>query len=557
MINGRRVGYRRTLRSIVSQPFQCQFPQGLKLLTSITLPKRTTSSLSSSPSGSSESQRLRPNTSYINQPRYSSPSTTSTSPLHRIVNDTPSSSVSPTLSTPFSLSFTGMAISVPVSEASSSTMALHSAAELTTTAPQQEEYLLAKVLPVGAAEDALIALHDVTGLPWWASLALGAACVRALVFPLNFLQLREAARISRMSLYFSAIKGAFKVITTPKNKEWQTPSSPPEVISRTLGVARYLLKPVGFRVSRMFLPMLASVPAFITFNLAMRRLLLSAPSLSSSSSPPNSIENQPSLTTHHVSDSASTLPSTTSTPTSMAPVSHPLTDPDHAYSLASLHTEGVFWCPDLAQPDPYYILPTIAVGVTVLNIHLAFHRFRPDRPSPLPLGTNSLPMSLKPTSPTMPYVPEVKFPMLDILTTVLTGCVALIAPFTVGLPSGYFIYWIIVMTLSAVQAKISRTPLVRALAGFASPPIPIPTPRLQVPALRRPPGELHLFPALEINKPDDYFPKDLDHIPPFIKHLYSSTQSSPLTNNSTTTPITSHGVSINKPTNGANDNIQR
>lgn len=398
------------------------------------------------------------------------------------------------------LAWTSRASALPLSAA---TVTLSSAGE--PSAPQNE-YLLAKVLPVDLTESALIAMHDATGLPWWASLAAAAVCVRVMVFPLNFLQLQEAARISRMSGFFSIVRQGYRILTLAQNSEWRQPLSRPEAIGQTLAVARYLLKPLGLRSSRFFLPVLASVPAFITFNLACRRLLLSQPNAPHAQAAPKPM-----------------LDGTVPVDLGDASASAAGALGEHAASLAALHTEGVAWCPDLAQADPYYALPAIAVAVTVLNIHTALYKYTPTKRG----AEAEAAVAAATTAALGQVVPgdavkgKMSTRLVDVLGAVLTAGVVVVAPLTLSLPSGYFIYWIIVMSVSALQSRVSRTAAVRRLAGFSLPPLLVPAPLMRFQAARRPPEDLNLYPPFKIKSFADASPDDLHAAPEFLTRHYT------------------------------------
>ena len=50
--------------------------------------------------------------------------------------------------------------------------------------------------PMDAIETLLVGVHDVSGLPWWASIAAATICGRLLLFPLQVFQSRATARLT-------------------------------------------------------------------------------------------------------------------------------------------------------------------------------------------------------------------------------------------------------------------------------------------------------------------------------------------------------------------------
>lgn len=65
--------------------------------------------------------------------------------------------------------------------------------------------------PVGIMQDALVMIHDGTGLPWWASIALTTVAFRSIVtLPLTIYQQKITARIEKIALEMPAIVDELK-----------------------------------------------------------------------------------------------------------------------------------------------------------------------------------------------------------------------------------------------------------------------------------------------------------------------------------------------------------
>ncbi len=302
------------------------------------------------------------------------------------------------------------------------------------------EYWVAKFLPVDWAERFLLHIHELTGLPWWLSISLAALCFRASILPTALFQLRAAARVSRLTQY-TQLFAKVMVFLTSNHGDVAKANPIPVAFAQASRVASQLIAPLKIRLSYLFLPMLVSIPAFMTFNVATRRLL------------------DGNAATQSVSQ--------------------------------SLTLEGLPWATDLTMSDPHYILPAVALGVTILNIHLAFRRFQD------PAKKNDSAATSGNGNQQQAVATPLDSSMWGKVGSALQLVAVCVTPFTLSLPSGMFLYWVITMTFSVVQHLLTRTSTVRTWAGFGQPPFTLPSHTLKASVLRFAPPVMDLVPEYE------------------------------------------------------------
>ena len=164
--------------------------------------------------------------------------------------------------------------------------------------------------PVEITQDGLHQLHDVTGLPWWSTVIVGAVTLRVSMIPLLYYSANASknmatarADIERLSKpYAEAVKRA-----SSSSERWQKAM----IYYRGLRAAWRIhdANPL-----KLFVPALVQIPFFITFVLAWRGLIR--------------------------------------------------TD-------ESLQTGGALWFQDLTIPDETFALPIAGIGITYLSLQLA------------------------------------------------------------------------------------------------------------------------------------------------------------------------------------------
>lgn len=87
--------------------------------------------------------------------------------------------------------------------------------------------------PVGFMQDTLVLLHDATGLPWWASIALTTVAFRTIVtLPLTIYQQKITARIEKIALEMPAIVEELKREAAVAKQKFQWSDEQTQVVYR-------------------------------------------------------------------------------------------------------------------------------------------------------------------------------------------------------------------------------------------------------------------------------------------------------------------------------------
>jgi len=282
--------------------------------------------------------------------------------------------------------------------------------------PQFGESPFTAFLPVDLAEEFLIRLHDMTGLPWWLSLSVGALCFRLLVAPATLIQLRTSAKLSRLRNILGHCVRLFVSIPNLPRTHFRTHSyfEALQAVKAAYGV--YVKDLPKVRAIGLFLPMFIAIPTFMTYNIACRKILAS--------------------------------------------------------DLSGLTTQGPMWCPDLTMADPTNVFPILALAATVVNLHFLFTRIiseaaPPTQPKSVQKHWDG--DSTASPSPTTANAGTTKA-FANSLCFALQGLAVCVTPFLLHLPAGMFLYWIIAMSVSTLQNRMLRTNVVRRWAGFNQPP---------------------------------------------------------------------------------------
>ena len=386
---------------------------------------------------------------------------------------------------------------------------------------------LSSPLPIAAAQRFLLSLHSATGLPWYLSLALAAFVFRLAVVPVAAFQLRAAARVARFRAPLAKTRGLYQaLLALPPDSVAIPRPGKAKAAQAALRVLRVYAKMHRVSVLRLLAPMCVSIPLFVTFNQACRRLLAIAndnntahPSLSggSNGNAANTAYNakdaftgvnSASLSNNAASLSASSSEATVSglvsaTADSAAAASSGaasltnFADSATAALIHGLRTEGPWFAPDLTVPDETMVLPLLALAATLVNINVSFHRFAPSPTDPnnnnntASASSNTNNATARVTSSGVGAPAHSSSdnssssssasggngvnraglsPMAAKLSTTLQVCAVAATPLLLHLPASLFLYWIVAMSTAATQSLVVKLPGVRRLAGFERPP---------------------------------------------------------------------------------------
>ncbi|GAB5366981.1 hypothetical protein AAMO2058_001190400 [Amorphochlora amoebiformis] len=108
---------------------------------------------------------------------------------------------------------------------------------------------------------------------------------------------------------------------------------------------------------------------------------------------------------------------------------------------------GYLWFTNLQEPDPYMILPIVAISGTLASLELGLR------------GRRALSADEQPS-----------FSMGDRIIHLIQGFVIIMAPVTVQLPAGVFTYWITSSIMTISQILLLRRSEVRNVLGIVPPP---------------------------------------------------------------------------------------
>jgi len=260
----------------------------------------------------------------------------------------------------------------------------------------------------------VLAFHDVSGLPWWATLGLSAVGVRVACLPVIYYQLHASSRLIKalptLSYLNRLVIDAMRLL------------KPGDVAGRVAHLRNFAegasaaMRVHDASILKAVSGPLVQVPAFAVFVLATRGLIA---------------------------------------------------DGGHGMDM-----EGVAWFLDLTSRDETLILPCLAVASTYLNLELSLGdpRLGPPKPLATPatakettllLTDSSLAPAPPPLSPS-PQAPSISLMLKDIVQTGLVIGLPLIST----LPSGAFMYWITSSVFTAGQITLLRLGAVRKYLGL-------------------------------------------------------------------------------------------
>lgn len=298
--------------------------------------------------------------------------------------------------------------------------------------PQQQPLCAARHIsgePIGSIFDPvtgpfavlLTGVHDVTGLPWWATIAATALGIRAALLPVLFMQLHATAPLARTMPHISYLS---ELLWKDLGRlHWSDVAGRMGKIRSARKGVDSALKLNKASILKAFASPLTHIPVFVTFVITSRRMI-----------------NEPGN---------------------------------------GMDTGGMLWFVDLTAQDPYFALPVLAVTSTYLNLEYGFSRSPGDPPSPSSAATalsapgsgakgpsgaggasGAGPVQVPGSKSGEKYTLYFK----DFLQTSLI----VLTPWIVELPQGAFIYWITSSTFSAVQTAALRNPEVRERLGLPS-----------------------------------------------------------------------------------------
>lgn len=119
---------------------------------------------------------------------------------------------------------------------------------------------------------------------------------------------------------------------------------------------------------------------------------------------------------------------------------------DHPHMFPDLALESPLWLESLALPDPTYVLPTISVGLMLLNLQLY---------GSLDAGAEALNSKKHDNESLQKWAPYL-----------VRGSVFLLLPVSGGMPSAVFVYMATNTVIVGLQNKLLKLPSVEAFLDF-------------------------------------------------------------------------------------------
>ncbi|KAJ1627840.1 60Kd inner membrane protein-domain-containing protein [Pavlovales sp. CCMP2436] len=277
--------------------------------------------------------------------------------------------------------------------------------------------------PVAAVHSALVSLHDVSGMPWWATLVAGTLVVRALVLPAVVYQQRQAARLVHLRPLLRAVADTCKHIE----------SVPRRQSAMWSGMWRVCVQQ-GVHPASLLAAPLVQLPVFVTCILAVRRLM---------------------TTTQADIAAAAGVAAGMDTAAAAGGAVEEGVAAGPASLGAALADGGALWFCDLTVADPLSVLPILTVGSFLLTTELAASRPAAD-------GAGSAPAQEK--SPAGRAFDWLRRRLQDM------GVIAL--PAMAQFPAGLFLYWLTSNLASIAQGVLLRSQWARSHPLLSPPPPP-------------------------------------------------------------------------------------
>jgi len=297
-------------------------------------------------------------------------------------------------------------------------------------------------MPVEEVQRILCMIHEHSGLPWWAALIIAAVGFRTLVVPFSLIRMRATASLVRFMPYIMTQLRLGGLLNNLPRRLVQRPLPYQNIVPVMLKLYKKQSKKFGVSVWRMFSPLLISVPLFVTFNLAVRRMM-------------NKYHAQVAADKAMQASSQIDANVAAATPLPTGTSLSSWTDDAVAKAAMLLQTEGPWFCPNLTLPDPNFIFPGIAIVVTMANVYATFNSFSD--------------LKIQMSDKVAVNVESLKPSKASYLMLSVQGLVMMVIPLASWMPAYTFLYWNTVMVYSTVQNILLKSPAVRRFCGFEEP----------------------------------------------------------------------------------------
>lgn len=232
---------------------------------------------------------------------------------------------------------------------------------------------------VHGTEDAILALHSASGLPWAATIPLVALAVNAVFrLPLSAYTQRVVQRRARVAPLLRAWRQRVDAdVVVTERREPKDASK--EVERRMRVIQKRVYRHLGLAQWKLFLNLL-SFPVWLVAIEAIRRicggqtgllgrLLAGDPSEATTTAAEAAGTTADTAVSSGAGAGLETAAFTTSQAASQAaPGAAGFLQPAQGIADPSLMTEGALWFPDLTAADPYLILPFALVGMLTVNL---------------------------------------------------------------------------------------------------------------------------------------------------------------------------------------------
>lgn len=172
--------------------------------------------------------------------------------------------------------------------------------------------------PTLAVQSALVGLHDLSGLPWWATLVAGTCAVRVALFPVIVYQQRQQSRLRNLRPVLRAVSESCKHIPDLTRRQGALIG----------GMWRECVRH-GVHPMSLFVAPLVQVPVFLTCVVSVRRML--------------------ERSVVGPADGGALAPT----------------------SPHDMSTGGAVWFSDLTAADPYAVLPICTIGLFLVSTELS------------------------------------------------------------------------------------------------------------------------------------------------------------------------------------------
>lgn len=233
------------------------------------------------------------------------------------------------------------------------------------SSPRQRSIHLATYINTGCqtAQDAVVALHSVTGLSWGLTIPLVAIGVN-LMFRLPF-NIHTQRIIQRRSEIAPVQQGWFMRLWYDAIRENVPPESmKKEVEERAKKQSKRIYRALGLQQWKLFSVVLG-FPFWIMSLEAVRRVCgwstgMQIPGPEAGEAPAASTADTVQFASKDPAEVFTFSPEA-ATGAELPPTAAQAIDP-------ALSSDGFLWFTDLTAPDPYYILPTCFAGLMVLNL---------------------------------------------------------------------------------------------------------------------------------------------------------------------------------------------